>query len=108
MTKNLPAFPSVMPGGELVPHLSARYRRQQMDALYEATGGFDRALAHIEKNDENYARFLELYFKGQAKAVSVEHSADGDLADVIKKLDEEDRFKNAKVIEGTVTDVESC
>lgn len=105
MTKNVPAFPSVLPGGALMPHLSARYRRQQMDALYEAVGGFDKALAYIEKSDENYGKFLEQYWKGQAKAVSVEHNADGDLADIIKKLDEEDRFKKAKIIEGTVTDV---
>lgn len=104
MSKNLPAFPSVLPGGALMPHMSARQRTQVIDALFEATGGFEKAQAWIEKSDDNYAEFFKIWAKGAQRATSVEVSANGDLADIIKRLDEEDRMKAATVIEGTVTD----
>lgn len=105
MSDKLPAFPAVAPGGELIPHLSARYRRQQMDMLYEAMGGFDKALAYYQKNDENYGRFMDQYWKGQAKAVTTEVTAGDDLSGLIKKLDQEDRMKNATVIDATATEI---
>lgn len=95
-------FPMVAPGGQLLAGLSARRRAEQFDALYEASGGFERALAWIEKSDDNYEKFfLGPYAKGAQRAVNVEHSAGASMEDLLEKMD---RAANAQTIEGTATE----
>lgn len=105
MAEQLPSFPSVIPGGALIPHMSARHRTQLVDALFEAVGGFERAKAHIEASEDNYHDFFMAWMKGQAKAINTEHTASDDLSNLIKRLDQEDRMSNATVIDGTVTEI---
>lgn len=81
-------FPTVTRSGDILPGLSGRRRQEQMDALYEASGGFQRALAWLEKSDENWEKFfLGPYAKGAQRAVTVEHAAGAGLEDLIEKMD---------------------
>ena len=90
-------FPMTVPGGGLLPHVSARLRQETVDAVFQATGGFDRLLAFTERNEDNYKFFLEkLWSKGLPRNSNAELnvSADGVEA-LLAKLD---AGENAKVI----------
>lgn len=88
----LPALPIGLPGGELMPHMSARARTRTIDALFEAAGGFERALAWIDRGDENFGEFFtKVWAKGAAKPVSVEHSASEGVEALLEKLDAAER-----------------
>lgn len=76
-----------MPGGELVPHMSARYRTQMMDAIFEGAGGFQKALDWVEKSDSNYGEFFKLWARGQARATSTELTAGSSIEDMLARLD---------------------
>lgn len=81
-------LPLAMPGGEMVPHMSARARTQMVDALFEASGGFQKALDWIEKSDENYGEFLtKIWAKGVAKATVVEHGLGDGVEALLAQLD---------------------
>lgn len=81
-------LPQAMPGGDLMPHMSARMRRTIVDTVFQASGGADRLLAWVEKNDENYETFVtKLWGPGQAKAVSAEVGLGGDVEELLAKLD---------------------
>lgn len=86
----------------MTPYMSARKRTELFDNLFEAAGGFVRALAWIEKSDENYEKFfLGPYAKGALRAVNVEHTAGKGIEDMIEKLD---KAANAMTIDGTYTE----
>ena len=88
----VPALPVALPGGEMLPHLSARMRTRTIDALFEASGGFDRALAWIETSDENFGEFFtKVWAKGAAKPMSVEHTASEGVEALLEKLDQAER-----------------
>ena len=92
-----------MPNGQLIPHMSGRRRTELIDALFEASGGFQRALAWIEKDDVNYGEFFKgMWAKGASRPVSVEHNAGGGLEALLEKID---RDANAKTIDTTYTEV---
>lgn len=78
-----------------------------MDALFEGAGGFDRALAWIEKNDDNYAEFFKLYARGQARATNVEHNMGEGVEKLLEQLDERERAENAMVINGVAHAVDT-
>ena len=99
-----PALPTSLPGGELMPHMSARLRTATIDALFEATGGFERAKAWIEKSDENYGEFFtKIWAKGAAKAVSHELGMSEGVESLLDKLDAAER---AQTIEGSFKEIE--
>jgi hypothetical protein len=74
MADKPPSFPAVIPGGALMPHLSARHRTALIDGLFEAVGGFERAQAWIEKSDANFEEFFKIWAKGAVRATNVEHT----------------------------------
>lgn len=91
-----------MPGGDMLPYMSGRMRTQQMDALFHAAGGFDRALAWIEKTDANYETFFKLWAKGAVRPQAQEPGqTTGSLEDLLARLD---AGEHAKVVEGVVID----
>jgi hypothetical protein len=88
----VPALPIALPGGEMMPHMSARMRTRTIDALFEASGGFDRALAWIEHSNENFGEFFtKVWAKGAAKPMSVEHTASEGVEALLEKLDQAER-----------------
>jgi hypothetical protein len=90
-------LPIALPGGQLLPHMSARHRHEIMDTVFEMLGGTER-LAH--EADREYWEFMKLYGKGLPRAVSTEHSVGGGVEDLLDQLD---RAEKATVIEGKVT-----
>lgn len=89
-------LPVAMPDGQLMPHLSARYRTSQVDAIYEGCGGPERLLAWANK-PENYPIFItKIWAKGMAKSSSVEVSSTQSVEDLFGQLD---------MIEGSARDV---
>jgi hypothetical protein len=98
-------LPATLPGGDLLPHMSAKRRRQTIDALYVGAGGDARALDWINKSDENYGEFFKIWAKGEAKATSVEVGVGEGVEDLLDRLD---RAENAQLINGTVTEIEDA
>lgn len=80
-------LPIAMPGGSMMPHMSARLRTEMIDALFVGAGGFERALAWIEKDDDNYGEFFKIYAKGAIRSTNVELSADDSVEALLSKLD---------------------
>jgi hypothetical protein len=81
-----------MPGGDLMPHMSARARTNMIDALFAGTGGFDRALAWIEKNDDNYGEFFtKVWARGAAKTNSTELTGTVTVENLLDQLDDAER-----------------
>lgn len=90
-------LPTSLPGGDMLPYMSARHRTATIDALYEASGGFSRALAWIEESSDNYGEFFKIYAKGQARPTMIEHTASDGLEDILARLD---AGEHAKIVSG--------
>lgn len=101
-------LPIALPGGDLMPHMSARMRTRTMDTIWEMVGGTERAVAWVEANDENYGEFFKLWAKGAAKPISVEHSASEGVEALLDKLDVKERAVtiNADAVDITPLDSE--
>ena len=83
--------------------MSARMRTSIVDSLFEASGGHERALAWIEKSDENYGEFFtKVWAKGVAKAVSHEVGVSEGVEALWERLDREEA---QKTIEGSFKEV---
>lgn len=80
-----------------MPHMSARLRTETMDALFIGAGGYDRALAWINTNDENYEKFFLAWSRGAVRSTNVELSADDSVEALLAKLD---AGEHARVIDG--------
>lgn len=91
-------MPIAMPGGSMMPHLSARMRTEMVDMLFVGSGGFERALAWINKDDDNYGEFFKIYAKGAIRASSLELTTDDSVEAALAKLD---AGEHAKVINGS-------
>lgn len=96
-------FPVAMPSGDLMPHMSARLRTATIDALFVASGGFEKAQAWIEKNDENYADFFKIWAKGASRSTNVEVGVSEGVEALLEKLDAGAR---APVINGTARTID--
>lgn len=91
-------LPVSLPEGGLLPHVSARLRRQTIDAVFEMTGGTDRLAAWAQANDDNYRTFVkDMWAPGQAKSANVEVGASKSVEDLLEKLD---RAERATLING--------
>jgi hypothetical protein len=102
-------LPTTLPGGSMLPHMSARMRTETIDALFEASGGFERAQAWIEKNDDNYSEFFKIWAKGAVRSSNVEVGVSEGVEALLDKLDKQERSAGAidvTPIRGDVTDVE--
>ena len=95
-------IPVQMPGGDLMPYMSAVHRSNLIDALFHHTGGFARAAAWIEKNDDNYGEFfLKVWSKGAIRASQVQNlSPPTAVEDLLARLD---AGEHAKVVGGGET-----
>ena len=99
-------FPVAMPGGGLMPHMSARLRTELVDALFVASGGFERALAWIERSDANYEVFFtKIWAKGAARSTNVEVGVSEGVEALLEKLD---AGEHAQVVNGTARVVEDA
>lgn len=90
-------LPIAMPGGGLLPHMSARLRTEIIDAVFEGVGGPEKLRAWVEASDENYGKFIEMWARGAVKSTNVELTASEGIENLLEKLD---RADNAKLIEG--------
>lgn len=97
MKRNWSHLPIAMPGGSLLPHVSAKLRTEMVDALFIGSGGFERAQAWINKSDDNYSEFFKIWAKGAVRSTNVELSADDSVEALLAKLD---AGEHAKVIDG--------
>lgn len=95
-------LPTSLPGGSLLPHMSAKLRTQTIDTLFELAGGHERALAWIEKSDDNFAEFFKIWAKGAVRSTNVELGVSDSLEALLDKLD---AAENAKTINATAREV---
>lgn len=98
-----PALPTSLPGGLLLPFMSARRRHEICDAVFESLGGVERLTHEADKNSEAYWEFIKLWSKGLPRAVATEHSVSEGLEDMLERLD---RAERARTIEGEFTEVD--
>lgn len=86
-------LPTALPNGDLMPHMSARMRTNMIDALFVAAGGFDRALAWIEKDDDKFGDFfIKVWARGAARTNNVEMAlTGGGIESLLDKLDAAER-----------------
>lgn len=94
-----------MPGGSLLPHMSARLRTETIDAVFHNVGGAEKLTAWVEASDENYAKFIEIWARGAVRSTNVEVSASEGVEALLEKLD---RAENAKLIDGHATVVDDA
>lgn len=82
-------LPTALPTGTLLPHASARLRHEVADAVFYASGGAERLLAHVEKSDENYQWFIEkVWAKGLPRITNAELTVDAEgIEGFIARLD---------------------
>jgi hypothetical protein len=90
-------LPVAMPGGSLMPHVSAKLRTEMVDALFIGAGGFERALAWVNSSEDCYGEFFKIWAKGAVRSTNVELSADDSVEALLAKLD---AGEHAKVIDG--------
>lgn len=98
-------LPVSLPEGGLLPHVSARLRRQTIDAVFEMTGGTERLAAWAEKSDDNYKVFVtQVWAPGQAKSANVELGVSDGLEAMLDKLD---RAERAQTIDAAYSELET-
>lgn len=90
------SFPLTLPGGQLMPHMSARRRHEICDTVFEMLGGVERLHHEANRDTESYWRFMGLWQRGLPKAATTEHNLNPDSVE--KLLEKLDRAENAKDI----------
>ena len=93
---------TVADGGGLLPHMSARLRTEIIDAVFHGSGGAERLLAWVDKSDENYGKFLEIWARGAVRSTNVELGVSEGVEAMLEKLD---RAQNAQLIDSEATEV---
>lgn len=87
-----------LPGGALMPHMSARRRHEICDTVFEMLGGVERLHHEANRNNDSYWEFMKMWQKGLPRAVATEHSVNNEsVEDLLKKLEQ---AEGAKVING--------
>lgn len=93
-----------LPGGALMPHMSARRRHEICDTVFEMLGGAERLHHESNRNSDSYWEFMKLWQRGLPRAVATEHSVNNEsVEDLLKKLDQ---HETSKVINGSVSRVD--
>ena len=103
-----PALPVAMPGGDLLPHMSARRRRQAIDNIYAMVGGEERTVHEIDRDKTGaaYWRFFDAWARGAGRPLSVEHTMNTDSVEALwEKIDAREQDKAGQVIEFTAREV---
>lgn len=98
-------LPLILPGGTMLPHMSARRRHEILDTAFEMCGGVERLVHETNRNPESYWEMMKLWGKGLPRAVATEHSATAGVEDLLGKLDALERSDNAKVIDGSAVEI---
>jgi len=75
-----------------------------MDALFEGAGGFNRALAWIEKDDSNYGDFFKLWARGAVRATNLEVGVSEGVENLLDKLDQAERAQTIDAVARVVED----
>lgn len=103
--KTFAQFPITTADGSLLPHVSGRLRQETVDAVFQATGGFERLLAFTDRSEDNYKFFLEkLWAKGLPRVSNAELAVTADGVEAL--LAKLDAGENAKVISPDAYDVD--
>lgn len=104
MPKNSPwsHLPVSLPEGGLLPHLSARLRTETIDAIFEMSGGPEKMLSWVEKNDANYGEFLKMWARGAVRSSNVEVNAGKSIEDLLERLD---HAEASQLIDATAEDI---
>lgn len=101
--------PITLPGGEIMPYMSARRRHEIMDVAFQMCGGVERLVHEMNRNTEGYWAGVNLWGKGLPRAVATDHSINTkSVEDLWDKLDAREADKkavSAPIIEGSFTDV---
>lgn len=87
-----PKLPLALPGGQLMPHMSARRRHEVMDTVFEMLGGTERLHHEANRNSDSYWEFMKMWSKGLPRAVATEHSVNNESVDeLLKRLEAKER-----------------
>lgn len=107
MSKDV-GFPSSLPSAALLPHMSARYRHEIADVVFQMTGGVERLVHEVNRTPDAYWTFItKVWAKGLPRISHAEIAVSDGVEDLLEKLDERDRAENAKVINGTARPVDT-
>src|ERR1700687_2870159 len=93
-------LPTSLPGGMMLPHMSARRRHEVCDVVFEMLGGTERLHHEANRDRDAYWEFMKLWSKGLPRAVATEHSVGEGVEALLDKLD---AAENAKTIDGVFT-----
>lgn len=80
-------LPIALPGGHLMPHMSARRRSEVVDMVFEQIGGVERMVAWAEKPDNTGDFYTKVWAKGLPKNISTEHNLGGGVEELLDQLD---------------------
>lgn len=101
-----PKLPMQLPGGVLMPHLSARRRHEVLDTVFEMLGGPERLHSEANRDRDGYWEFMKMWAKGLPRAVATEHSVNNESMDeLLKKIEARER-RGEDILDITPTDVE--
>ena len=90
------------PMGQLIPHMSARYIREQFYSVYQSLGGAERLLHEANRDADSYKWFISLMAKLTPREALVQHDHGAAVDSLIDRLDKEDK---AKTIEADFVEV---
>ncbi len=108
-TMNTPKLPIALPGGDLMPHMSARRRHEICDTVFEMLGGVERLHHESNRDQESYWRFMSMWQKGLPRAVATQHSVDNESVEkLLERLDRAAHAQDVTDASYTVTDVEEA
>lgn len=93
-------LPIALPGGTMMPHLSARRRHEIVDIAFEMVGGVERLVHEANRNPDAYWELMKLWGKGLPRAVATEHNLGKGVEELLDQLD---AAESATVINGKVT-----
>lgn len=85
-------LPVTLPGGALLPHLSARMRTETIDVVFHEIGGTE---AMAEWARQNKTEFYQMWGRGAVRSANVEVSSDNTIESLLDRLD---AGEHAKVI----------
>lgn len=91
VVSKLPALPTSLPGGELMPYLSAKRRHQVCDVVFDMLGGVERLHAEADKSSEAYWEFMKMWSKGLPRVAHAEVNAGEGFEALLDKLDAAER-----------------
>ncbi len=103
---NLPAFPTTLPGGTLLPYMDAQHVRQIATGVFEMLGGAERLHHEANRNPETYRWFVEkVWVKTTPKRVLNDNAKGSGFDEFVDRLDELERERKAKTIEARAREI---